>query len=72
MLNDEAHHCYRHRIVAPGEEGYAKLTGDDRKEAESREQDARVWISGHRQTRGTVAARPWGLPTARFCGSVVG
>ena len=42
VLNDEAHHCYRRRI--DGEE--VKLTGDDRKEAEEREEEARIWISG--------------------------
>ena len=42
VLNDEAHHCYRRRVE--GEE--IKLTGDERKEAEKREEEARVWISG--------------------------
>src|SRR5690348_4517426 len=42
VLNDEAHHCYRRR--AGGEE--PALTGDDRKEAEKREREARIWISG--------------------------
>jgi type III restriction enzyme len=42
VINDEAHHCYRRR--AGGEE--EKLTGDDRKEAERRDEAARVWISG--------------------------
>ncbi|MCY2987736.1 MAG: DEAD/DEAH box helicase family protein [Planctomycetota bacterium] len=41
-INDEAHHCYR-RWVGNDEE---KLTGDDRKEAEKRDEAARVWISG--------------------------
>jgi type III restriction enzyme len=42
LINDEAHHCYRHRI--DGEE--IKLTGDERKETEKREEAARIWISG--------------------------
>ncbi|MBI3860932.1 MAG: DEAD/DEAH box helicase family protein [Planctomycetia bacterium] len=42
VINDEAHHCYRRRVVA--EE--PKLTGDDRREAEKRNEEARVWISG--------------------------
>jgi type III restriction enzyme len=42
IINDEAHHCYRRR--AGGED--IKLTGDERKEAEKREEEARVWISG--------------------------
>ena len=43
VLNDEAHHCYRRRPEPIAEE---KLTGDDRKEAEKREEEARIWISG--------------------------
>jgi len=42
VINDEAHHCYRRR--AGGEE--IKLVGDERKEAEKREEEARIWISG--------------------------
>lgn len=42
IINDEAHHCYRRR--ADGEE--VKLTGEERREAEKREEEARVWISG--------------------------
>ncbi len=42
VLNDEAHHCYRRK--PDGEE--VKLTGDARKEAEQREEEARIWISG--------------------------
>ena len=41
--NDEAHHCYREK---PGDGDEGKLTGDDRKEAESNREAARVWISG--------------------------
>lgn len=47
VLNDEAHHCYRSR---PGEPAALaagfKLTGDERKEAEQREEAARLWING--------------------------
>lgn len=42
ILNDEAHHCYRRK---PDEEEI-KLTGDEKKEAQKREEEARVWISG--------------------------
>ena len=42
VINDEAHHCYRRK--PDGEE--VKLTGDDRKDAEKREEYARIWISG--------------------------
>jgi type III restriction enzyme len=42
VLNDEAHHCYRRKPDAEDE----TLTGDDRVEAKSREEEARIWISG--------------------------
>jgi len=42
VINDEAHHCYRHKP----EDGGEKLSGDERKEAEKREEAARIWISG--------------------------
>jgi len=42
VINDEAHHCYRSKPEEDGE----KLKGDERKEAEKREQEARVWITG--------------------------
>ncbi len=41
-MNDEAHHCYRRRVG--GEE--IKLTGEERREAEKRAEEARIWISG--------------------------
>ena len=42
VINDEAHHCYRHKPEADDE----TLTGDERTEAARREEEARVWISG--------------------------
>ncbi|MBP7868474.1 MAG: DEAD/DEAH box helicase family protein, partial [Firmicutes bacterium] len=42
VINDEAHHCYRRK--PDGEE--VKLTGDERREAQKRDEEARVWISG--------------------------
>jgi type III restriction enzyme len=42
VLNDEAHHCYRSKPDAEGE----RLRGDERKEAERRAEEARVWLTG--------------------------
>jgi len=42
VINDEAHHCYRHKP----ENGEEKLAGEERREAEKREEQARIWISG--------------------------
>ena len=41
-LNDEAHHCYMHRVG--GEEPEEALKGEERKEAEQRDREARVWV----------------------------
>jgi len=43
VLNDEAHHCYRRRAGTQDEE---KLKGEERREAEKRDEEARIWISG--------------------------
>jgi type III restriction enzyme len=41
VLNDEAHHCYRRRV---GDD--VKLSGEDRRAAEKRNEEARIWING--------------------------
>jgi len=48
ILNDEAHHCYRGKPADAGDDGAdgGKLSGDERVEAEKRDEEARVWISG--------------------------
>lgn len=43
-INDEAHHCYREKSDAEGEDEILK--GDDKKEAEKNREAARLWISG--------------------------
>ncbi len=42
VINDEAHHCYRGRA----DHDEDPLRGDERREAEKREKEARIWISG--------------------------
>lgn len=42
VINDEAHHCYRRKPDGEDE----RLIGDDRREAQQREEEARIWISG--------------------------
>ena len=49
VLNDEAHHCYMGKAkVDDGEtaDDLAKLSGDEKKEAKQRNEEARVWLSG--------------------------
>lgn len=43
VLNDEAHHCYRHK-VGSDEEG--TLSSEDKEEAKKNEEAARLWING--------------------------
>lgn len=42
VINDEAHHCYRRRQATEKE----RLSGEDRREADRRNEEARFWISG--------------------------
>lgn len=53
VINDEAHHCYRHK-AGGGEE---KLTGEDKKEAEANEEAARLWINGIEALKRKVGVR---------------
>lgn len=43
VMNDEAHHCYRHKV---GGDVEGPLTGEDKKEAAENEEAARLWING--------------------------
>jgi type III restriction enzyme len=56
VLNDEAHHCYRSKPTPEGEKA-EKLTGDDRKEAEHREEAARLWITGLEAVQQKIGVR---------------
>ena len=53
VINDEAHHCYRHKV---GEEEEEKVAAEEREEAKKNEEAARVWISGPRGDQ--AQARP--------------
>ena len=48
VLNDEAHHCYARRTVdaLDGDTAEIKLAGDEKREADIRNEEAMVWISG--------------------------
>jgi len=46
VLNDEAHHCYRHRVGGEEADFFGGLKGEDKKEASEREEHAAVWLSG--------------------------
>jgi len=53
VLNDEAHHCYRRKPASEDE----KLTGDDRKEAKQRDEEARIWISGIEAVKAKIGVK---------------
>jgi type III restriction enzyme len=53
VINDEAHHCYRRK--PDGEE--ERLTGDERKEAQQREEEARIWISGIEAVKAKIGVK---------------
>ncbi len=45
VINDEAHHCYRRRVGAD-DTGLESLSGEDKREAAKRDEEARVWLTG--------------------------
>lgn len=45
VINDEAHHCYRRRVGAD-DSGLDSLSGEDKREAAKRDEEARVWLTG--------------------------
>lgn len=53
VINDEAHHCYRHKPDGEDE----NLTGEDKKEAEKNEEAARLWINGIEALKRKVGVR---------------
>lgn len=53
VINDEAHHCYRRRA----EDDEERLKGDERKEAENRNKQARVWISGLEAVKAKIGVK---------------
>ena len=53
IINDEAHHCYRHR---PDPEA-ATLIGEERREAEKRDEEARVWLSGLEAVKNKIGVK---------------
>jgi len=58
VLNDEAHHCYRRKPDAETEKlTHEKLTIDDRAEAKSREEEARIWIFGIEAVKAKIGVK---------------
>ena len=55
VINDEAHHCYRRRVG--GEMDEATLGGEDKKDAQKRNEEARIWISGLEAIKAKVGVK---------------
>ncbi len=53
VLNDEAHHCYRRK--PDGED--VKLSGEERQEAQKRDEEARVWINGIEAVKAKIGVK---------------
>ncbi|MBI2186330.1 MAG: DEAD/DEAH box helicase family protein [Acidobacteria bacterium] len=53
VINDEAHHCYRRKPDGQAE----TLTGEERSEADKRDKEARVWLSGLEAVRNKIGIR---------------
>ncbi|RMI12773.1 MAG: restriction endonuclease subunit R [Calditrichaeota bacterium] len=53
VINDEAHHCYRHRPPEKKE----RLSREEREELKKHEQEARVWISGLEAVKRKIGIR---------------
>ena len=45
MFDDEAHHCYRRKISEPEAPTVEQLKGEEKKEAATREEEARLWLN---------------------------
>lgn len=45
VLNDEAHHCYRRRVGGDDDE-LGVLSGEDKRDAAKRDEEARIWVTG--------------------------
>jgi type III restriction enzyme len=46
VINDEAHHCYREKRLSDEEREQIQLTSEEKAEAKSHREAARMWISG--------------------------
>ena len=54
VINDEAHHCYRRKADTSEE---MVLSGEERTEAEKRDKEARVWLSGLEAVKNKIGTK---------------
>lgn len=46
VINDEAHHCYRHKDAGGEDDDDEKMTAEEKAEVKKHDEAARLWISG--------------------------
>lgn len=56
MINDEAHHCYRHRPAGLGDDEERPLDSDEQDAAKKDAEAARVWIKGLETVRAHIGS----------------
>ncbi|HTU34297.1 MAG TPA: hypothetical protein VMF66_10885 [Candidatus Acidoferrum sp.] len=58
VINDEAHHCYRHKVREDAEDEIEEeLTGEEKEEARKNNEAARLWINGIEALKRKVGVR---------------
>jgi len=55
VINDEAHHCYRRK--PDGDDEDEKLSGEEKRDAQHRDEEARVWLSGIEAVKAKLGVR---------------
>lgn len=53
VINDEAHHCYRRRPEPEAD----VLTAEERREAQKRDEEARVWLTGLESVKNKIGVK---------------
>jgi type III restriction enzyme len=56
VINDEAHHCYRHKAKEDGEDD-EDLSGEEKDEVKKEQEAARIWISGIEAVKRKIGLR---------------
>jgi type III restriction enzyme len=57
VINDEAHHCYRHRVIPADDDAEENLETEEKEEAEKNSEAARLWISGIEAVKRNLGVR---------------
>jgi type III restriction enzyme len=67
VINDEAHHCYRHKVRDDAEvDTEEDLTGEEKDEAKKNNEAARIWINGIEALNRKKGVRVYDLSATPF------